>query len=171
MSVSFFASLDGDVVIPSFAECGCGSFCSQTFASRAEAQQAIQSGLVVSTCADDYCVAYGNLWVSDNEPAVNLSNDNADEMLNNLGILVDTAFSERCAGSLSAEDFKGRVLMALALLPTDEGMPAYRISEEGAEGAQMWQGARPAGYSQDKLNNLLEVAEYALAQGREVVWA
>lgn len=182
MSVSFFASIEGNVVIPSFVECGCGSFRSQVFASRSEAYEAMTAGKVASTCADDYCVGMADLFVSDDEPEANLSNANAVEMLDYLGIQVGVEFSERCVGSLPAEDFKGRVLMAMALVPADEGVPAHKVgagSEMAGFAGEMaraghpnvWDCGRPAGYNQAKLGYLLEVAEYALEQGREVVWA
>ena len=76
--------------------------------------------------------------------------------------------------------------MALALVPADEGMPAHQLTEApesaggsalarfglGAErGPQFFMAARPAGWAQAILRQLLEVADYAEAGDREVVWS
>lgn len=169
MSVSFFASVDGDFAIPSFVSCSCGESRSEMFASREAAYAAKAAGLFVSNCSDEYCLC-DSLRVSDDEPEVRLSIFNASEMLETLGIQVGEDFEDCWSGSLPADDFKGRVLMALALVPTDEGMPAHLLTPEGSEGVQIWQAERPAGYAQSRLAQLLEVAEFALSQGREVAW-
>ena len=49
----------------------------------------------------------------------NCSNLNASGLLDLLGIQVGEAFEERCCGSMSAEDFLGRVLIAQAINPAD----------------------------------------------------
>ena len=193
MSVSFYAEIVEGLSVPSVLECGCESWRSPVFASATDAAIARLDGKFTLGCADDLCHKYGVFIVPAlAEPEVNLSNGNASEMLDNLGIQVGEDFAERCIGSMPAEDFKGRVLMALALCPADEGMPAYKLGSEeapahfgfiadalegkaqaeaeGREGVTVWQCARREGYTQEMLGYLLEVAEYAQAQGREVVW-
>ena len=185
MSVSFYPEVvSGKSVIV----CGCEGWKSQEFSSHGEAYAAQVEQVVVSECSDEFCQTYPELFIISAEvsPEVNVSNINAEGVLDNLGIMVGQDFSDRCCGSISADDFKGRILMALALVPEDEGMPAYQLTEApesgagssllaglglGAEGGpQFWMGARPAGHAQEVLGRLLEVAEFAQANGRLVVW-
>jgi hypothetical protein len=98
------------------------------------------------------------------EPEVNLSNLNAAEVFPLLGISLS---DEGWCGSLPAEDFKGRVLVALALAPEDLGRAAEPTVMFGLVGTIA---AREAGYVQSRLAKMLEVADYALAGGREVCW-
>jgi hypothetical protein len=100
------------------------------------------------------------------EPEVNCANLNAEEVLALLGIEGD--FHDICVGSLPAEDFKGRVLLALALAPEDLGRPAEPIGH-AVFGIGI-RAPRPAGYIQDNLAGLLEVADLALSKGVEVCW-
>jgi hypothetical protein len=185
MSVSFYPEVvSGKSVIV----CGCEGWRSAEFATYGQASAAMLEQVVVSGCSDEFCQTYPDLFIISAEvsPEVNVSNINAETVLDNLGIMVGEDFSERCAGSMSAADFKGRVLMALALVPVDEGMPAYQLTEApesgagsslarlglGAErGPQFFMGARPAGQAQTTLRQLLEVAEFATAAAREVVWS
>jgi hypothetical protein len=68
-------------------------------------------------------------------------------------------------GECSAEDFLGRVLLALAEQPEDEGMPSY-------ESHPRWNvGARPAGYMQRHLHELHALAQYCREQDMIVAWA
>lgn len=186
MSVSFYPEV---VSGKSVVVCGCSAWKSQEFTTHGEAYAAMLEGVVVSQCSDEYCLAYGDLFIvsAQESPEVNVSNVNAEEVLNNLGIMVGEDFSERCAGSMAAEDFKGRILVALALLPVDEGMPAYQLTEaseagtagsalaawglRAEKGPEFFMGARPAGYAQEVLTRLLEVAEFAEAGSRKVVWS
>lgn len=185
MSVSFYPEVvSGKSVIV----CGCEGWKSSEFATYGGAYAAMLEQVVVSKCSDEFCQAYPDLFIVSSEasPEVNVSNVNAEGVLDNLGIMVGEDFSERCVGSMPAADFKGRVLMALALVPVDEGAPAYQLTEApeggagssllaglglGAErGPQFWVGARPAGQVQATLRQLLEVAEFAESEGRQVVW-
>jgi hypothetical protein len=102
------------------------------------------------------------------EPEVNFANLRAGEVLDLLGIQVGEDFSDRCIGSLPASDFKGRVLMAIALAPKDEGMPAYQATLP--VWGEVTVAPREAGYYNIRLEYLLEVADFALANGRAVVW-
>ena len=169
MSVSFSPAFVEDVDVPSVVVCSCRGYRSEVFPSREAAVLALPS--VTSSCADEYCISFNTKFIDSatSEPEVNVSNINAAELLDNLGILVGEEFSERCVGSIHAEDLRGRVLMALALLPADEGMPAYESSNT-MFGVKMWAAPRPAGHTQRVLERLLEVADYASAQGRDVEW-
>jgi hypothetical protein len=167
MSVSFSPAFVEGVDVPSVIVCGCRSFRSEEFPSREVAVLAMPA--VTLVCSDPYCDDFKLIDPVTSEPEVNVSNATAVELLDNLGILVGEDFSERCLGSISATDLKGRVLMALALLPEDEGMPAHQAGNT-MFGLQVWTAPRPAGHTQNVLHRLLEVAEFALAQGREVDW-
>jgi hypothetical protein len=167
MSVSFSPAFVEGVDVPSVVVCGCGEFRSEEFPSHAVAYLA--SPAITPDCGDAYCADIKFVEPAVSEPEVNVSNINAAELLDNLGILVGEDFSERCLGSIAAEDLRGRVLMALALLPEDEGMPAHQAGNT-MFGLQVWTAPRPAGHTQKVLERLLEVADYALAQGRDVDW-
>ncbi|AXN53284.1 hypothetical protein PBI_THONKO_12 [Mycobacterium phage Thonko] len=95
---------------------------------------------------------------------VNMSNRNAALVADALGIDLD---ADGWCGSATADDFMGRVVMALALAPSDEGMPSY---EHVGPGARMVEGARRPGYLQERLRELHELAEWAVAHSAEVVW-
>lgn len=82
-------------------------------------------------------------------------------------------------GSATAADFLGRVLLAEAISPTDEGTPARRalpgeqvgpfLAVEG--GAVLHDGGRPAGYLQDVLRRLRALAEVARTHELRITWA
>lgn len=98
----------------------------------------------------------------DDAPEVNMSNANARILLDLLGF-----GTEEVCGDCSAADFLGRVLVAAALSPADEGMPAYTA----AGNPRMVECGRRAGYIPAQLDQLRVVAEWAAAQGRDVQWA
>jgi len=100
---------------------------------------------------------------SPEEVEVNMSNGNAVDVSAALGIDLEPDW----CGSMPAEDFLGRVLVALAIAPADEGMPSY---EHAGPGARMIQGARPAGYLQDRLGQLHQLADWAVNNGAEIQW-
>ncbi|MFJ6354803.1 hypothetical protein ACIQKB_35770 [Streptomyces sp. NPDC092046] len=87
---------------------------------------------------------------------VNMANANAARVLGVLG------YGE-LAGDAEAEDFLGRVLVALALTPEDAGRPAT------AEGRFVDCGRRE-GYVQERLEELRELAEDARARRLTVYW-
>lgn len=95
-------------------------------------------------------------------PSVNISNVNAVTVLDTLGVNID---GEELCGGLPAEDFLGRVLTALAIAPESPEIPSYAVSPN------VIACGRPAGYLQDRLRGLHEVAEFALAHDRDVTWA
>ncbi|MDX3694961.1 hypothetical protein PV726_32410 [Streptomyces europaeiscabiei] len=67
------------------------------------------------------------------------------------------------SGQLPAEQFLGRVLLALALTPEDPGTDGY---EQG----RTYYGGRSAGYLQRRLLELHDLAQWCAAHGRDVVW-
>ncbi|MEV1294894.1 hypothetical protein [Pseudonocardia sp. NPDC049635] len=60
----------------------------------------------------------------------------------------------------------GRVELALALAPPDAGVPMHELNTAGT----VVHCGRPAGYLQDRLTVLREVALFARAQARAVIW-
>jgi len=125
----------------------------------------------------------------------NCSNLNASGLLDLLGIQVGEAFEERCCGSMSAEDFLGRVLIAQAINPADEGLPTYKMTgaeagnhsgllgsllgglaqaeAEGEAGPSIWFGGRSAGYYDERLAWSRELADevISLGEGWSICWA
>ena len=69
-------------------------------------------------------------------------------------------------GELPAEQMLGRVELALALAPADAGIPVRDLNPAGT----VVDFGRPAGYLQDRLNVLREVALFARDQDRDVIW-
>ena len=138
---------------------------------------------------------YNQTTQSFSEEEFNCSNLNASGLLDLLGIQVGEAFEERCCGSMSAEDFLGRVLMAQAIMPADEGLPVYKMTgaeaeghsgllgallggvaqaeAEGQAGPTIWSGGRSAGYFDERLAQVRELAEEVKALGDDWVinWA
>ena len=115
---------------------------------------------------------YNKTTQSFSEAEVNLSNLNASGLLDLLGVQVGEDFSERCCGSMSADDLLGRVLIAQAINPADEGLPVYKMT--GAEaGPSIWFGGRSAGYFDERLAQVRELAEEVKALGDDWVinWA
>jgi hypothetical protein len=96
------------------------------------------------------------------ELEINMSNSNAAVVCAALGIDLD---AEGWCGSLPAEDFLGRVLVALAIQPSDEGIPVHELPTGGVRWVEC--GRRP-GYIQERLGQLHELAQWAVAHGAEV---
>lgn len=106
------------------------------------------------------------VWTSPvwaDEPGVHLSNMNARLIMDLLGL-----GTEHLCGSLDAEDFLGRVLVAQGCSVGDPGRPAEM--SRGTSGATVIDCGREAGYSEKKLELLREVAEFARARGVPVTW-
>jgi hypothetical protein len=96
---------------------------------------------------------------------VNMSNGNAARVFDSLGISLEPDW----CGELPASDFLGRVLVAQALSPVDEGMPAYEHLREPGQ-CHMIEAARRPGYLQERLGQLHELASWAIDHGVEVYW-
>lgn len=112
--------------------------------------------------------------------SVNFSSASALRILDVLGIPVDPM--EGLTGTCDAENFLGRVLLALAIEPDDTGMPAHRIAEDDFPeslrglmrafgGATHLMAARPPGQLQRQLAQLAELGRYCLDHGYLVAWA
>lgn len=97
---------------------------------------------------------------------VNLANTNAIMMFNVLGIEID---DYDLAGSMSGDEFLGHVLTALATDRDDSGVSDLVEPNDG--GATMIHCGLPAGYWNDRLNALHDLAQEASKLGRNVVWS
>jgi hypothetical protein len=192
MSVTFSPATPESVSIAHNLTCACGDWVSsEVYPDYLSAYRAGRSGAVISGCVNDYCLEDRDCFIpapAGYFPEVNLSNHNASMVLETLGVDV----ADDLCGSMSADDFLGRVLIALAISPADEGMPAYKLTGADYTGqggllggllaglaeaeandeptATFWQGARPAGYLQERLEMLREIAEFAKSKGWGVCW-
>lgn len=112
---------------------------------------------------------------------VNVSNTNAARLLEALGLPIVDADTEELSGQCDPSDLQARALIALAVLPEDPELPAYELrpAEQSAAvqalvgdgGARVWQGPRRAGYLQQRLTQLSELAGYCAAHDYLVYWA
>ena len=152
--------------------CWCGqSQSTLTFPTRQAAYEALTNGAHGLTCPDEYCAAEyrpGYPTPVNETPEVNMSNVNADMLLEALGIGIGEDFSDYCCGSMDARDFLGRVLLAQALTPLDAGIPAHALP---GTNARVINCGRPAGYTQDRLDALHKIGMYAFQHNLKVVWA
>lgn len=112
-------------------------------------------------------------------PTVNVASSHAVDILEVLGLTSrhepietdgHTALNipgDDLCGSLPAQDFLGRILMALAVAPESAERPAY-----AAVGASHVTSCyRRAGYLQSKLHELHEVAQFCHTHDRPIIWA
>ena len=112
---------------------------------------------------------------ADPAPSVNVANGNAVDLFAALGLSSDDP--DRASGNgelwqggtLTAEDFLGRVLFALAITPADEGRFSYDDTREG--GMTMIACGRRVGYVQAVLAELHELALFAVDRGRAAYWS
>lgn len=118
-------------------------------------------------CSDGY-------WASaiyDVNEEMNVSNGNAVLVLSEIG-LWDPASQDLC-GSMDADDFLGRVLVALARERDGRAVPARELPRPmngSGRGPRVIMGGRPENYVHDRLTRLAEIATEAKRLGRCVVW-
>lgn len=138
---------------------------------------------------------YNKITQSFSEAEVNLSNSNAQALMELLGLKIDPTGEGDWAGSISADDLLGRALIAQAINPADEGMPAHKLTgadysgqsgmlggllaglaqaeAEGRPSPSIWSAGRSAGYFDERLAQVRELAEEVKALGDDWVinWA
>lgn len=182
MSVTFYPS--PTTILGWDIECACGN----TYLSEEQAPmtyKVVEATLArfkaenfsLVGCEED-CLYYGN-WAKAIEdgplaPEVNMANGNSYRVLEALGLMLDEGgFSEACVGSLPAEDFLGRVLMALAVAPRSAERPTYSVQgdESDTSSAVMIMCGVGEGYLQERLEELRTVAEFAVEENRKVLWS
>ena len=141
--------------------CSCGeTVLSDTFSDFSSAFEVLPT--YSNTCADEFCATYPAriVAIEDERLSFNVSNTNAAYIFDALGVVDE---DERMSGAMPADDLLGRVLLAEAISPSDAGLPAF------TEGSVTYCG-RPAGYLDEKLTALREIASYARTEKVLVVW-
>lgn len=98
---------------------------------------------------------------------INMSNTNAFRVCEALGIDLS---ADNWVGDMPAEAFLGRVLLALAVAPIDEGMPSYEHPVTGT-GPRVIEGGRRPGYLQERLQQLHALGQHAVTVRSEVWWS
>ncbi|MBM0201816.1 hypothetical protein JNW90_00935 [Micromonospora sp. STR1s_5] len=122
-------------------------------------------------CADEDCRYFGGRVDADETttwPTVTVANANATTLLAALGYAVNEDDEwQDLSGAAAADEFLGRVLVALAVAPADAGVP-----EHTALTNPRWIecGRRP-GYLQDRLEQLRVLAETCQDAARRLTWA
>jgi hypothetical protein len=138
-------------------------------------------------CGDAFCFP-GTRYIvsrsrSDDEPSLNMTNLNAAHLLRALGLLpelgADAVLHEHepvsrlaggnafgLAGECDALDLLGRIDLALALSPVDEGTPWHPVTP----GGNFLDCGRRPGYLQDRLHVLRAIAVHARELHRRVTW-
>jgi hypothetical protein len=94
--------------------------------------------------------------------SVNLSNVNAAHVLDTLGLLDPEG---DLTGHRTAEQFLGAVLLAIAIAPADDGVPAYQVAPN------FYDCGRHPGYTEERLGQLRALAEFCAAHGHLIAWA
>jgi hypothetical protein len=173
VSVTFFPAIDPTVPVVWFVECMDGLRRDRREGSYEEMVEEL--ALHAAGCLDEGCREYdgATLATVQTDPEVNVSNANARLLLEALGLPFEDG-----SGSLAADDFLGRVLMALAVAPADPGVPMHRLVPGESTifgpvaefGATFIDCGRREGYLQERLVQLEEVARHAIGVGREVSW-
>lgn len=98
-------------------------------------------------------------------PSVNMSNRNAADVLATLGVEGD----DRWCGGMPATEFSARLVLARALAGmVDQELVTVELPHEG--GARFIDCGREAGYIAMRLEQIQEVADYALRVEQEVAW-
>lgn len=106
------------------------------------------------------------VYDTDGDMNVHMSNTNAIRVLELLGY--NSENSDMYTGSCDAEDFAGRVMLALALTPEDAGVPA--TTTVLSNGPTVIDGGRSAGYLQHRLEQLSELAALARTHNAPISW-
>ena len=182
MSTTFAAQMS--TIIGWKITCACGDGAGPMFGSWVEAAAHLRVFVddeslrtVLPGCQDgEFCLMYrlsATAIESDPSPALNVGNGNAADLFHALGMGTDedgssfgstpvpgstAVYDVFDGGWMDADEFLGRVLVAMAVAPTDHGR-AEQVSF--GVGAVMTRCARPAGYLQGRLADLHEIALFA----------
>lgn len=166
-------------IAPTFAEsdvlgyrvaCYCGEqSIDGTFGAYADATAAWEAagGRSLPFC-EECCGTTHPQAITADLPSVNLSQINAARMFDMLGLnLVESGY----CGSIDATDLLGRVLVAVAVCPADEGVPAHVAAAHTDGAPKVIVCGRDAGYTEDRLVRIEAVARWAIENGRTVTWS
>lgn len=139
------------------------NFKSENFTTESEAINAHKIAHSYNPDCDFSILDYAyRSYDTDNDPMLNISNNNGIYLLNYLGFE-----NPDYVGSVEADDMIGRILIAEGLAPLDEGIPAHQIPSNGATIIDC---GRPVGYLQDKLKALYLIAEFAKKNNAQITW-
>ena len=108
------------------------------------------------------CRSYGGCFLNPvyDAPVIQMSNTNAARLLDSLGYGEPDS---ELFGSAPAAEFLGRILIALALEPADEGRPTV------TEGNVVMCGTE-VGYIQKRLQQLHALASWSVDHNTEIHW-
>lgn len=98
---------------------------------------------------------------------VNMSNGNARDVLDSLGLITPENESDWYSGEVEADDLIGRCLIGIAVTPEVE-LPA--AMEVGSKGARLMHPRRDASYIATKCVAIMRLAEEAKKLDRTIVW-
>ena len=160
MSVTFYVQ---QVPTGWFISCACGDICHATsFLTHADALDAFVVG-VKPECGDEFCGAMKPSIhaIIDGPEVVNVSNLNARHLLSVLGFEDE---NEDLCGSIAGSDFMGRILIAQAVNPADAGTATV------TEGMMTTMG-RPEGYTDGRLVEVEQLAQYAMDNNCAISWS
>lgn len=192
MSITFTAEMNDSDIVGYRIECVCGGR-SDRYATNSDAQAAYtqlpgyaanRPFLAHDGCDldDDDRLSYRpaiSVEFSAQSPDANFSNANGAEMLRRLGL-----DPEPC-GSVAAADLRGRIMLVQALAGGDPGRPTIVTDRDGGvtlvdanspaptaviERGHIFDCGRRAGYFDERLIELAEIAQWAQDHGREVQW-
>lgn len=124
-----------------------------------------EAGLHNTVCGE--CSSYGGVLVDDVHEftEVNLANANAYRVLTLLGY----DGHETYCGHATADDFLGRLLVADGLLETSDARAS--TTTRGEKGATLIDLGEPEGYLNEKIRLLIELANWAKANGSGISWS
>lgn len=153
MSITFSTSPQSEIV---GAEIKCWNFEVGSISTSIENAETVSKSHN-ENCED--CKAYGGSLIEYDRIVndINLSNTNAFYVLEKIGL------KDQSYGSLNADDFLGRVLLADAIYEPDQGL------ESRSEGNIHYGGRSPL-YLQDKLSKLINLSNWAKENKAEITW-
>ena len=112
------------------------------------------------------CACYGGVLVDEVHDfvTVNLANGNAARVMRLLGYSGDDVY----CGSARVDDFLGRLLVADGLLETSDERRPQTFKRFG--GATLVDAGEPAGYLNEKLKLLIDLANWAKTNHSDICW-
>jgi hypothetical protein len=164
MSITFYPTMSDSDVLGYAAECYADYTRPAVQIGFAATRDESLERVAMHTLECDECRGYGAYVSAVTEvPEVNMSNVNAAYIIDLMGIEFDYC------GSIPAAELLERVTFGQVVGGGDEGTVAVAYRTEG--GATMVDCGRSAGYADMRLEQIREVAEWAAAHGRDVVWS
>lgn len=165
MSVTFGLTYSETTTNQWEVSCSCGSAAHESvFSTRDDAVfAAFVDNSANPSCGDEFCAAFPltiTLQDSSEFYEVNVSNLNARAILEVLGFVND----DDLVGTVSADDFLGRVLVAMMLNPADAGVP---VTTDGS----VINCGRTEGYMDGILMQLQTLAQYAANENHSISWS